>query len=67
MDHMICIVRRTGPAVQVAQADASHVYPARDKNLDDRQLHTLMAKASGWDLGLVKVRALQQAYGSLAV
>lgn len=58
---------RPGPPPQLAQENSSNVYPERDPNLDQRQQHALMAKASGWDPGIVNVRAIQQAYDSLQV
>ena len=49
---------------QPAQQSSS-VYPERGQILSQQQQHALMAKASGWDPGIVKMRAIQQAYTSL--
>lgn len=55
---------RSAPPPQPAQQTSS-VYPERDPDLGQEQVHALMAKASGWDPGIVTVRAVQQAYSSL--
>jgi hypothetical protein len=69
-DHVLLLtgvhrLSRSGPPPRVVQQESDSMWPKRDVNLDQQQLHALMAKASGWDPGIVRVRALQQAYGSL--